>query len=258
MHPHLMTASNSHPLESQRPRPHPFHFEMQLQSQLQLFNFLNSNSSTAFKHYAHPVKREHESTHLVSPMDTPLVSHNPNFYSQMSQLGGNPFGISMGHSLPWDQAFEFASLEQTPQLSFDASVPRSDSETSSIFASAPAFVDKGVSECASSNARISNKKARKSANKTARPSATTTVAAATATTSQHSSSSSSSLPRFRATELELQVLSTEFDQNPFPTCADRQRIAATLGMNTRQVQFWFQNRRAHAKARGQVLSKAKA
>ncbi|KAI8834273.1 hypothetical protein BJ741DRAFT_247714 [Chytriomyces cf. hyalinus JEL632] len=256
MHPHLMTASNNllgHPLESQRPQPHPLHFEMQLQSQLQLFNFLNSNSSTAFKHYIQPpVKREHESTHLVSPVDTPLVSHNPNFYSQMSYLGSNPIGMSMGHSLPWDQALEFASLEQTPQLSFDASVPRSDSETSSICASAPAFVDKGVSECASTSARISNKKARK----TARPSAATTTAAAS--TSQHVSSSSSSLPRFRATELELQVLSTEFDQNPFPTCADRQRIATTLGMNTRQVQFWFQNRRAHAKARGQVLSKAKA
>ncbi|TPX54972.1 hypothetical protein CcCBS67573_g09520 [Chytriomyces confervae] len=238
-----MTASNNllgHPLESQRPQPHPLHFEMQLQSQLQLFNFLNSNSSTAFKHFSRPpVKREHESTHLVSPVDTPLVSHNPNFYSHMSYLGSNPIGMSMGHSLPWDHALEFASLEQTPQLSFDASVPRSDSETSSIFASAPTFVDKGVSECASNKARISNKKARKSANKTARPSATTTAAATTTTTSQHSSSSSSSsLPRFRATELELQVLSTEFDQNPFPTCADRQRIAATLGMNTRQVQFW--------------------
>ncbi|TPX62707.1 hypothetical protein CcCBS67573_g08820 [Chytriomyces confervae] len=229
-----MTASNNrlgHSLESQRPQPNPLHFEMQLQSQLHLFNFLNSNSSTTFKHFSQPpVKREHESTHLVSPMDTPLVSHNPNFYSQMPYLGGNPIGMSMGHSLPWDHALEFSSLEQTPQLSFDASVPRSDSETSSIFASAAAFVDKGVSECASTNARISNKKARKSANKTARPSAATT-------TSQHSSSSSS-LPRFRATELELQVLSTEFDQNPFPTCADRQRIATTLGMNTRQVQFW--------------------
>ncbi|KAI9351227.1 hypothetical protein BDR26DRAFT_850701 [Obelidium mucronatum] len=63
--------------------------------------------------------------------------------------------------------------------------------------------------------------------------------------------------RFKATEMELDFLYAEFERDPFPSAADRNRIAESLGMEARQVQFWFQNRRANAKAKGIVLTPAK-
>ncbi|KAJ3387048.1 hypothetical protein HDU84_001076 [Entophlyctis sp. JEL0112] len=61
--------------------------------------------------------------------------------------------------------------------------------------------------------------------------------------------------RFKATDAELAILHGEFERDAFPNTLERQRIADGLGMEPRQVQFWFQNRRAKAKARGIALVK---
>ncbi|ORY52330.1 hypothetical protein BCR33DRAFT_693573 [Rhizoclosmatium globosum] len=67
-------------------------------------------------------------------------------------------------------------------------------------------------------------------------------------------SSATGTARFKATELELEYLYDSFAKNPFPTSEERQHIADSLGMEPRQVQFWFQNRRANVKKSGTVLS----
>ncbi|KAI9351221.1 hypothetical protein BDR26DRAFT_890897 [Obelidium mucronatum] len=56
--------------------------------------------------------------------------------------------------------------------------------------------------------------------------------------------------RFRATESELFLLTAVFAKNPFPSAALRDRTAEKLGLTGRQVQFWFQNRRATLKKAG--------
>jgi len=48
--------------------------------------------------------------------------------------------------------------------------------------------------------------------------------------------------RQRATQDQLVTLETEFNKNPTPTAATRERIAAEINMTERSVQIWFQNR----------------
>ncbi|KAJ5129333.1 uncharacterized protein N7515_005372 [Penicillium bovifimosum] len=53
--------------------------------------------------------------------------------------------------------------------------------------------------------------------------------------------------RQRATQDQLGLLEVEFNKNPTPTAATRERIASDINMTERSVQIWFQNRRAKIK-----------
>ncbi|KAI9886345.1 MAG: hypothetical protein M1823_001853 [Watsoniomyces obsoletus] len=53
--------------------------------------------------------------------------------------------------------------------------------------------------------------------------------------------------RQRATQDQLVTLEVEFNKNPTPTAAVRERIAQDINMTERSVQIWFQNRRAKIK-----------
>ncbi|KAF2466058.1 homeo protein [Lindgomyces ingoldianus] len=53
--------------------------------------------------------------------------------------------------------------------------------------------------------------------------------------------------RQRATQDQLVTLEVEFNKNPTPTAAVRERIANEINMTERSVQIWFQNRRAKIK-----------
>jgi len=48
--------------------------------------------------------------------------------------------------------------------------------------------------------------------------------------------------RQRATQDQLITLEIEFNKNPTPTAAVRERIADEINMTERSVQIWFQNR----------------
>lgn len=48
--------------------------------------------------------------------------------------------------------------------------------------------------------------------------------------------------RQRATQDQLITLEVEFNKNPTPTAAVRERIADEINMTERSVQIWFQNR----------------
>ena len=48
--------------------------------------------------------------------------------------------------------------------------------------------------------------------------------------------------RQRATQDQLSTLEVEFNKNPTPTAATRERLAADINMTERSVQIWFQNR----------------
>lgn len=48
--------------------------------------------------------------------------------------------------------------------------------------------------------------------------------------------------RQRATQDQLVTLETEFNKNPTPNAATRERIASEINMTERSVQIWFQNR----------------
>ena len=48
--------------------------------------------------------------------------------------------------------------------------------------------------------------------------------------------------RQRATQDQLGLLEIEFNKNPTPTAAVRERIAEEINMTERSVQIWFQNR----------------
>ncbi|KAI8610916.1 Homeodomain-like protein, partial [Chytriomyces sp. MP71] len=49
--------------------------------------------------------------------------------------------------------------------------------------------------------------------------------------------------RFRPTDGEYALLTGIFNKNQFPSRTLREKLAAHLGLNMRQVQLWFQNRR---------------
>lgn len=53
--------------------------------------------------------------------------------------------------------------------------------------------------------------------------------------------------RQRATADQLSLLEVEFNRNPTPTAAVRDKIAQEINMTERSVQIWFQNRRAKIK-----------
>jgi len=48
--------------------------------------------------------------------------------------------------------------------------------------------------------------------------------------------------RQRATQDQLNTLEVEFNKDPTPTAAVRDRIAQEINMTERSVQIWFQNR----------------
>ncbi|KAH7930420.1 hypothetical protein BV22DRAFT_1000695 [Leucogyrophana mollusca] len=51
------------------------------------------------------------------------------------------------------------------------------------------------------------------------------------------------------------LLEHYFDENPFPTRADKDFLAKKSGMEYRQIHVWFQNRRNRTKKEGKVLKK---
>ncbi|KAJ3067153.1 hypothetical protein HDU98_009655 [Podochytrium sp. JEL0797] len=63
--------------------------------------------------------------------------------------------------------------------------------------------------------------------------------------------------RFKATEAELPILSAVFEKNPFPSAILRKKLADRLGLESKQIQFWFQNRRATLKINGIHVIKPK-
>ncbi|KAI9351223.1 hypothetical protein BDR26DRAFT_929717 [Obelidium mucronatum] len=63
--------------------------------------------------------------------------------------------------------------------------------------------------------------------------------------------------RFRPSQEELECLIRIFNKNPFPSVALRLRIAERMKLDVKQVQFWFQNRRATMKTNGILVVKPK-
>ncbi|KAJ3226924.1 hypothetical protein HDU78_010160 [Chytriomyces hyalinus] len=59
--------------------------------------------------------------------------------------------------------------------------------------------------------------------------------------------------RFRATPSELNLLLSIFERNAFPSRILRQKLADHLRLSVRQIQLWFQNRRASLKSNGSVF-----
>ncbi|GAA97096.1 uncharacterized protein L969DRAFT_54098 [Mixia osmundae IAM 14324] len=59
-------------------------------------------------------------------------------------------------------------------------------------------------------------------------------------------------PRRRTSSAQLKVLEAQFDVNCKPDVSRRKEIAAQLGMTAREVQVWFQNRRAKWKKLGKT------
>ncbi|KAK9471868.1 uncharacterized protein V1510DRAFT_419237, partial [Dipodascopsis tothii] len=56
------------------------------------------------------------------------------------------------------------------------------------------------------------------------------------------------MKRFRLTHAQTRFLMSEFAKQPHPDAAQRERLVAQIpGLSTRQVQVWFQNRRAKLK-----------
>ncbi|KAI8614399.1 hypothetical protein BC830DRAFT_1127491 [Chytriomyces sp. MP71] len=64
--------------------------------------------------------------------------------------------------------------------------------------------------------------------------------------------------RFKPQEKDLQILMGFFEKNPFPDRAQRTHLANTLGLEPKQILFWFQNRRATLKMNGIVCMKPKS
>ncbi|ORY52331.1 hypothetical protein BCR33DRAFT_631163, partial [Rhizoclosmatium globosum] len=54
--------------------------------------------------------------------------------------------------------------------------------------------------------------------------------------------------RFKAKDNDLKCLMAVFEKNPFPSVSLRKKLAERLGLEQKQVQFWFQNRRATLKS----------
>nr|ODN80271.1 hypothetical protein L203_05859 [Cryptococcus depauperatus CBS 7841] len=54
-------------------------------------------------------------------------------------------------------------------------------------------------------------------------------------------------PRKRADDVQLAVLSEVFQRTSYPTTEEREELAKQLGMTSRSVQIWFQNRRRAVK-----------
>ncbi|KAJ3233379.1 hypothetical protein HDU81_002312 [Chytriomyces hyalinus] len=74
---------------------------------------------------------------------------------------------------------------------------------------------------------------------------------------RHSVADSTRPARFKPTEAELVMLTAIFQKNPFPSAALRQKLADKMGLDIKQVQFWFQNRRATMKISGIHVLKPK-
>ncbi|KAJ3142488.1 hypothetical protein HK100_002931 [Physocladia obscura] len=64
-------------------------------------------------------------------------------------------------------------------------------------------------------------------------------------------------PRFKPNENELTLLTAVFTKNPYPSSTIRKKLAEKMGLEIKQIQFWFQNRRALSKVQGNPLSKPK-
>ncbi|KAI9351220.1 hypothetical protein BDR26DRAFT_850686 [Obelidium mucronatum] len=76
---------------------------------------------------------------------------------------------------------------------------------------------------------------------------------------RRSVSTSGKFTRFKPTELEADLLNALFQKNPFPSAQLRKKLADRFGLDMKQVQFWFQNRRAAMKMSGiHVLKPRKA
>ncbi|KAI8614400.1 hypothetical protein BC830DRAFT_1081991 [Chytriomyces sp. MP71] len=189
----------------------------------------------------------HDSAHLISPAFTPLLPFNnalslaaspepqkDNFIPSASIVQASPpqeptvlDAFLLHHqqqmcNIPGPHRRNSTSFSQTSRVV----AIRSESVCQGLQS-----VQRSVSEPTTSTSFV-HQPAKKRASKTAR---------------KPSGPSTSALPRFKATELELEFLFGEFEKNPFPNGVERKRIADSLGMETRQVQFWFQNRRAKAR-----------
>ncbi|KAJ3286943.1 hypothetical protein HDU79_006101 [Rhizoclosmatium sp. JEL0117] len=64
-------------------------------------------------------------------------------------------------------------------------------------------------------------------------------------------------PRFKPNDAELALLQGVFSRNPYPNATIRKKLAEKLGLELKQIQFWFQNRRALSKSNGNQLCKPK-
>ncbi|KAJ3398469.1 hypothetical protein HDU80_008879 [Chytriomyces hyalinus] len=65
-------------------------------------------------------------------------------------------------------------------------------------------------------------------------------------------------PRFKASKADLDTLCGSFAESPFPTRAERRRLAEVLNLEAQQIKIWFQNARARERAGGKVITKPEA
>ncbi|KAJ3233382.1 hypothetical protein HDU81_002315 [Chytriomyces hyalinus] len=63
--------------------------------------------------------------------------------------------------------------------------------------------------------------------------------------------------RFKVKDNDLKCLLAVFEKNPFPSVGLRRKLSERLNMEQKQVQFWFQNRRATLKMNGIHVLKPK-
>ncbi|KAJ3233543.1 hypothetical protein HDU81_002228 [Chytriomyces hyalinus] len=64
--------------------------------------------------------------------------------------------------------------------------------------------------------------------------------------------------KFKPTESQLTLLASLFEKNPFPSAAMRTNLADAMGVQPKQIRFWFQNRRATYKINGIHMLKPQA
>ncbi|KAJ3226875.1 hypothetical protein HDU81_007073 [Chytriomyces hyalinus] len=182
---------------------------------------------------------------MIGMFNQPSLGYNPKLFSTLPEFAPFPFQM-------YNSSNAFTGLTAAPLPIASTNVSPSDS------VSLPTF------EATSPNSPNSPKYAIVSA--TNEPTSITAPQQSsppqqhhqTTTTTNNAFTPSVSKPgKFKPTESQLALLVGLFEKNPFPSAALRSSLADTLGVQPKQIRFWFQNRRATYKINGIHVLKPK-